>query len=213
VAATGLLAPGHWAYEPDVDRWPYDPARARQLLDEAGVRDPDGPGPLPRLRLTYKTSSDQFRVALARVIAAQLGAIGIAVDVRAFEFATFFADVKKGSYQIATMQSSDIGEPDTHYTFFHSSRIPSKANPDGGNRWRYVNPRIDQLTEAGRREIDPQKRLAIYSEVQKIIARDLPIVPLWHEDNIVVANRDVTGYRIAPNARLSGLITAIKQRP
>jgi peptide/nickel transport system substrate-binding protein len=212
VPATGLMAPGHWAYAGDVERWDHDADRARRLLDEAGLTDPDGPGPRPRLRLTYKTSSDQFRVAIARVLAAQLGEVGIEVDVRAFEFATFFADVKKGQYQLASMQTTDIGEPDFYLTYFHSDRIPSKADPDAGNRWRYRNARVDELVVQGRTELDRARRLAMYAEVQQIVAREVPIVPLWHEDNVVVANRDVTGYTITPNARLSGLVTTIKKR-
>jgi peptide/nickel transport system substrate-binding protein len=211
VLATGLLPPDHWCYEPEVARWDYDPARARRLLDEAGFPDPDGDGPAPRLRLVYKTSADQFRVALARVIAAQLGDVGIDVEVRAFEFATFFADVKKGAYQIATMQTTDIGEPDFYRTYFHSGRIPSPADPNAGNRWRYRNARIDELTERGRRVVDLGERKRIYAEVQRIIADQVPIVALWHEDNVVLTNRDVVGYQILPNARFNGLVTVEKR--
>ena len=203
--ATGLLPPNHWAYEPAATHWNHDLARARNLLDAAGRRDPDGPGPLPRFSLTYKTSSDAFRVAVAKVIAAQLAEVGIAVEVRPFEFGTFFADVKKGTYQLASMQTAEITEPDYHFTYFHSSWIPSAKNPDGYNRWRYVNPTVDQLTEAGRHELDRDKRKQIYGEVQKIVANDLPIIPLWHEDNLLLSNSDVEGYRITPNARLIGL--------
>ncbi|MCE9580863.1 MAG: ABC transporter substrate-binding protein [Deltaproteobacteria bacterium] len=210
VVATGLLPPDLWAYRGDVARWPHDPARARALLDEAGVRDPDGAGPEPRLRLTYKTSSDAFRLAIARVIAAQLADVGIEVEVRAFEFATFFADVKKGQFQLASMQTSDITEPDYLYTYFHSDRIPGPKNPDGGNRWRYRNARVDALTTLGRRQLDRAARLATYGEVQEILARDLPIIPLWHEDNVAITNAAVHGYTILPNARWAGLVTTAK---
>lgn len=209
--ATGLLPPGHWAYAAEVVHWDHDAARARALLDAAGLRDPDGAGPAPRVHLVYKTSSDAFRVAVARVIAAQLAEVGIDVEVRAFEFGTFFADIKKGSYQLASMQTSDITEPDFYFQYFNSSRIPSTANPDGGNRWRYTNPEVDRLTAAGRHELDRDRRRAIYGEIQRIVASDVPIVPLWHEDNVVLSNIDVTGYTITPNARLGGLTTAEKQ--
>jgi len=133
VLATGLLPPSHWAYNGDVPRWPHDLARARALLDEAGYRPgPDG----VRLRLTYKTSADAFRVAVAHVLAAQLAEVGIAVEVRPFEFATFFADIKKGDYQMATMQTTPITEPDFYYAYFHSSRIPDASDPDAQNRDR-----------------------------------------------------------------------------
>jgi peptide/nickel transport system substrate-binding protein len=205
--ATGLLPPGHWAYNADVPRWEHDPARARSLLDEAGLR-PDADG--VRLRLVYKTSSDDFRVAVARLIASQLRDVGIAVEVRPFEFATFFRDIKQGNYELASMQSSEITEPDFYYFYFDSSRIPSQQDPDGGNRWRYSNPELDRVVEAGRREMDPTRRKPLYGEAQRIVARDLPIVPLWHENNVVLSNVDVQGYTIVPNARFVGLTDVTK---
>lgn len=209
--AQGLLPKSHWAYAKDLKSWDHDPARAKQLLDEAGFKDPDGDGPRPRFSLTYKTSSDAFRISVARVIAAQLATVGIEIDVRPFEFATFFADIKKGSYQLGSMQTAEITEPDFYFTYFHSSWIPNDKNPDGYNRWRYINPEVDKLTEAGRRELDRTKRIAIYDRVQRIVAEDVPVVPLFHEDNVVLLNQDVDGYTITPNARLIGIATASKR--
>jgi len=218
VLATGLLPPSHWAYDGDVPRWTHDPARAERLLEAAGYHDPDGPGPAPRvgpdgqpLRLTYKTSSDRFRVAVARVLAAQLGKVGIEVDVRSYEFATMFADVKKGAFQLASMQTSSISEPDFLFTYFHSSRIPGPGHPDDNNRWRYRNPAVDALTQLGRLQLDRDARKRTYGQVQRILATDLPIIPLWHEDNVVVANRDVGGFAIYPDARMWGLVTTAKR--
>jgi peptide/nickel transport system substrate-binding protein len=207
VLATGLLPPTHWAYSGDVPHWTRDLPRAEKLLDEAGYRrGPDG----MRLHLLYKTSADPFRVTLAHLIAAQLAEVGIDVEVRAFEFGTFFADIKKGNFELATMQTAPITEPDFLLFYFNSVRIPDKQDPDGGNRWRYRNAEVDRLTLAGRHETDPAKRKVIYAEVQRIVASDLPIVPLWHENNVVLSNVDVQGYAISPNAGLSGLVTARK---
>ncbi len=205
VLATGLLPPGHWAYEPEVARYGYDPDKARALLDQAGLRGQ------PRLKLVYKTSSDPFRVTVARLIAEQLGRVGIEVEVRSFEFGTFFADVKKGNFQLASLQSAEIGEPDYFYTYYHSSRIPSEKDQNVHNRYRFRNARVDELTEAGRAENDRARRRQIYGEVQKILADELPVIPLWHEDNIAVMNKDVSGYQLWPNARLSGLVGAKKK--
>ncbi|MEO8706383.1 MAG: ABC transporter substrate-binding protein [Kofleriaceae bacterium] len=208
--ATGLLPKAHWAYAKGMQSWDRDLARAKSLLDAAGYPDPDGDGPRPRFSMIYKTSSDAFRVTVARTIAAQLAAVGIDVEVRSFEFATFFADVKKGTYQMASMQTAEITEPDFYFTYFNSSWIPSKENPDGYNRWRYINAEVDQLTDAGRHELDLEKRKAIYDRVQRIVAEDVPVVPLFHEDNVVLMNVDVQGYTITPNARLIGLRDAFK---
>lgn len=211
VLATGLLAPGHWAYSGDVPRYDYDPARARALLDEAGYPDPDGPGPGVRFTLTYKTSADAFRVAIARVIAQMLGEVGIGVDVRSFEFSTFFADVKKGQYQLASLQTGEIAEPDMYNNFFHSSRIPSPLEPDLANRWRYRSAEADRLIEDGRRALDRDARRRIYAQLQRVVATDVPIVPLWNEDNVAVMNVSVEGFTMVPTARLSSLARTRKR--
>jgi peptide/nickel transport system substrate-binding protein len=206
--ANGLLPEIHWAYANDLQSRDRDLARAAKLLDAAGFpRRADG----TRMSLIYKTSSDAFRMSIARIIAAQLGDVGIAVEVRSFEFATFFADVKNGVYQLASMQSAELNEPDYYYFYFHSSRVPVKGvNPDGGNRWRYRNKELDVLVERGRREPDVERRKAIYHDAQHVVWRDVPIIPLWHEDNVVLTNVDLEGYALTPNARYGGLVNAAK---
>ena len=84
-------------------------------------------------------------------------------------------------------------------------RIPTPEQPDLANRWRYVSAQADELIERGRHVLDRRERLHIYSLLQKQLAQDLPIVPLWHEDNVAVMNRDVVGYQVLPNARFSPL--------
>ncbi len=212
ILATGLLPPGHWAYSGAVPTYHRDLARAAALLDAAGYRDPDGPGGRPRLRLTYKTSSDALRVALARVWAAQLGEVGIEVEVQSFEFATVFTDYKRGNYQIGSLQTATIAEPDFLLAYFHSSRIPTAEDPNALNRMRYASARVDELTDLGRRTLDRDRRRALYAEVQAILARDLPVVPLWHEDNVALTNVDLLGFELRPTGQLWGLAPASKRR-
>jgi peptide/nickel transport system substrate-binding protein len=212
VLATGMLPTFHWAYNADVPTYDYNPQRAKQLLDEAGYRDPDGDGPLPRFTLVYRTSNKKDRVAVAQVIVNMLAEVGIAVDLRVNEFATFFADVKKGNFQLFSMQIPEISEPDIYKNFFESDRIPTRENLDaGGNRMRYVNLELDELLAKGRRALDRAERIRIYGEVQKVLARDLPAISLWHEDNVAAMRKDVTGFEILPTAQLSSLSTTYKQ--
>jgi peptide/nickel transport system substrate-binding protein len=209
--ATGLLAPLHWAYHKPAEPLRYDPEAARKLLDAAGYPDPDGPGPKMRFVLQYKTSTDALPVAIARVIAAQLAEVGIGIEVRPLEFHLFLSDVKKGNYQLYTLSSAEIAEPNLHRNFFHSSFIPSAKNLDAGlNRMRYRSPELDALLDEGAREMDPARRIGIYAKVQDLIAQELPLLPLWHPDNVVVSRKAVQGFRMWPSAQLSGLATVRK---
>ncbi len=207
--ATSILAPHHWAHNKSIKPIGFDLAAARRLLDEAGFKRPAGGG--PRFKLSYKTSSNRFRLALARVLARQLGRVGIEVQVRSYEWGVFFADLKKGNFQLATLQMTELAEPDYHYYFFHSSKRTSAARPNaGGNRFGYANAGVDRLLEQGRAELDRTRRREIYLRVQAKLARDLPILPLWHEDNLVVMRSHVRGYVMLPNARFDPLLMAYK---
>lgn len=200
--ASGLLAPEHWAYAPArVPR--HDPKRARRLLDRAGYRDPDGPGPLPRFRLVYKTSTQPGARRLAETIQAELATVGIALDVRTYEWGTLYADVRSGNFQVCALAWVGVGDPDLYYLAFDSTMQP----PAGYNRGGYANPVMDRLTRRGRQLLDPAGRRAVYARVQRRAAHDLPVVPLWWEDRLVVHTRRLRGFEPAPDGNLRSLAT------
>ena len=201
--ATGLLAPGHWAYSSDVETYSYDPQRARELLDQAGY--PAGPDGI-RFQLVLKVSASKFRRSIALVIAHQLRVVGIDVEVQAFEWGTFFYDVRSGNFEMASLQWPNVNDPDHYHYIFHSDSIPTEENGgSGANRGAYVNETVDALLDLGRRTIDVERRREIYAEVQSVVAEELPYINLWHEDNFVVHHRDVAGYEMVPNARFTFL--------
>lgn len=205
--ATGLLAPEHWAYASA--RVPaHDPRRARRLLDLAGFPDPDGAGPRPRFHLIYKTSNQPVRRRLAEAIQAQLAAVGIALEVRTYEWGTLYADVRSGNFQLCALSWVGVGDPDLYYLAFHSRMVP----PTGYNRGGYRSGVMDRLTQAGRSELDLERRRGIYARVQRRAARDLPVVPLWWEDRVVVHDRRLQGFEPAPDGNLHGLAGAWMDR-
>ena len=213
IAATGMLPTFHWAYERDVPTYGFDPEKAKRLLDEAGYPDPDGDGPAPRFTIVYSTSSNKLRVAIATVIAEMLRKVGIGIDLRVNEFATLFSDLKKGNFQLSLMQIPEISEPDLYINFFHSTRVPTRDNLDaGGNRERYRNPEVDRLIIEGRRTLDRPGRKRVYSQIQKILAGDVPVISLWHEDNIAAMRKNVDGFVMLPTAELSGLDKVYKTK-
>lgn len=201
--ATGLLAPEHWAFA-QIPAIPYDPARARRLLDRAGYPDPDGPGPAPRFRLVYKTSNVPQRRRLAEAVQAQLAEVGIAVDVRTFEWGTLYADVRAGRFEIAAMAWVGVGDPDLYYLTLHSTMTP----PAGYNRGHYASGVMDRLVTEGRRALDVDVRRRAYARVQRRATHDLPVIPLWWEDRVVVQSTRLVDFEPQPSGDLTGLASA-----
>lgn len=180
---------GHWA---DVDGLPtrdFNPDRARRLLDAAGFPNPEGPE--PRMTLVLRTTSERFRQSIARAIAAMLRDVGIEVDVRPSETATLISDLNRGRFEMTLLQVPEVIEPHVLSWFFDSSRVPG-GEQEGANRWRYRNPELDRLFERGRTEVDRDARAAAYRDAQTILARDLPVLPLWQPDTTAVVRRGET---------------------
>jgi len=199
--AYSILPPQHWAYDPDVMRYPHDPDRARQLLDEAGYRARNG----VRFHITMKTSTEESTRLLAAVLQQQLREVGIALDIRSFESATFLADVSKGAYQVHSLRW--IGgnqDPDIFENLFATASFAPKR----ANRTFYSNPRMDELIGEGRSTLDQQKRKAIYDQIQQILAEDLPYINLWYLDNVLVHTNRVHGIELGPAGSYDFLRTA-----
>ena len=194
--AVGVLPPQAWAFAPDLDPHPFDPDRARRLLDDAGYPDPDGDGPLPRLALTLKVSSfEQYRLQ-AVVIQQNLKDVGIDLDVRTYEFATLYADVLQGAFQLVSMQWVGVSDPDMLRRVFHSSQVP----PVGFNRGFYSNPEVDRLIDAATVSTDEAERGRLYGRAQHLIAADVPYISLWYRTNAVVSKRDLENIHPPPGA-------------
>ncbi len=183
--AAGVLPPDPWAAEPNVARYPYDPARAEQVLDAAGFpRKQDG----VRLHLTLKCSTEEQARLIGAALQEQWRRAGIQLELRPLELATLFSDVAKGNFQITYQRWVGANtDPDFFEYAFSSKRFP----PDGANRGHYRNARIDALTDQIRVEMNQEKRKALCSEVQKILADDLPYLPLWFNDVVSVHRRSL----------------------
>ncbi|HEX2932955.1 MAG TPA: ABC transporter substrate-binding protein, partial [Candidatus Binatia bacterium] len=207
--ANGILAPINWAYDDTVQRWPYDPLRAKRLLDEAGFTDPDGDGPLPRFRLSFKTTNIDLRRRIAEALKDQLQQVGIELEVRSYEWATFFSDIKKGNFHLYSLAWVGVMDPDIMYQIFHSTSVP----PNGDNRGHYRNADLDRLLDRGRGTTDLVQRKLIYAQAQKIVAEDLPYVPLWWWKNVIVKNPAIDGFVPYPDGDLVSLHKVSFRRP
>ncbi|HEX6099337.1 MAG TPA: ABC transporter substrate-binding protein [Thermoanaerobaculia bacterium] len=194
VVADTMFGEGHWARVTGLPTYPYDPAKAKQLLDQAGFRDPDGDGPQARFTLVFKTSTDTEANLRAQMIQQMLQQVGIKVDIQTSEFGTFLDDVAKGKFQLYSLSRNGIADPDFYYVIFHSKNIP----PEGQNRGYYSNPKVDDLIAQGRATFDRNKRREIYAQIQRIVQEDLPYISLYHQINVAVMDKDLQGYTMYP---------------
>lgn len=200
--ASSLLPPSHWAWNGDGPRYVYDPARASQLLDAAGY--PRGVNGI-RFHLTMKTSTDEDTRLLVAVLQQQFARVGIALDLRSNEFATFYSDVTRGAFQMYSLRWIGGNEqPDIFGYAFSTARIP----PKGANRGRYSNLELDQFLDDAATSLDTNKRRVDYAQAQQILARDLPAINLWYKDTVAVHNRRVTHLEPTPSGNYTFLRTA-----
>jgi len=193
-----MFPPGHWARAATLKTYDYNPEKAKQMLDAAGHRDPDGAGPKTRFRLNFRTSMDEEANQQAQMIQQMLREVGIDFQIQTSEFSTFMEDVKNGRFQVFSLRRSGISDPDFYQTIFHSSSFA----PIGQNRGYYNNPRVDQLIVQGRSTFDREKRKGTYQELQQILAEELPYISLYHRDNVAIMRKNVKGFEMYPSGFL-----------
>lgn len=182
--AETILPPEHWAGNPGLVSYNYDPQRARDLLQQAGVELP--------LKLTYKTSTDAQRVRLATILQAQMRPAGIELDIRSLDWGTFFDDVKHGKFQLYGLTWVGIKTPEIYRLAFHSNSVP----PKGANRGQFMDGEVDAL-------IDRADWQGASFRIHKL----LPYVPLWYEGQFAAMRKGLTGYSPKPDGKWDDLAT------
>jgi peptide/nickel transport system substrate-binding protein len=194
--ASALLPPDHWAGARP-GNYEHDPIRARALLRAAGYDEQHRPS------IVYKTSSDPVRIRLATIIQQQLAEVGIDVELRSYDWGTFYGDIKAGRFQMFSLSWVGIKMPDIFKYVFHSRSLP----PVGANRGRYISATADDLIEAAESAPTLAEQADYYHRLQAYLFEELPYVPLWYEDHVAVMRRGVSDYALVPDGNYDGLRT------
>jgi peptide/nickel transport system substrate-binding protein len=187
-----ILPEASWAYAKPPS-YQFDPNKAKQLLDEAGFRDPDGDGPQMRWAkpLLFRISGSSASARqYSGVIQNYLKNVGIPVAIETSEFNTMRQQVQNGQFQVNYSQwVGGNQDPIFYHDLFATSEI---ATPTRGlNRSRYSNPELDKILDEAANTYDHAKAAPLYAKAQEIISRDVPVFPLWYQANMVIAKKNV----------------------
>ncbi len=176
--ATGVIpiALRRW-YEPHVRTYPYDPGRARRILESAGYRlGADGVRRRGKVRLAYTltfpgSGKASNSLELGAAFQSDMRAIGIEVTLQQLDYATFIRSLDDGKFDLGDSGWGGVPDPD-QLTLLGSDQFP----PAGNNDMHYRNPHVDRDVHLGLATIDPPKRKAYYDEMQRLVAEDVPVL-------------------------------------
>ncbi|AWJ87887.1 ABC transporter substrate-binding protein (plasmid) [Azospirillum sp. TSH58] len=201
--ATGPIPHYQKAYTKDVAGYPFDPAAAERLLDEAGYkRGADG----VRFALWHDYSNDtESQQNTAEFLRQNLKAVGIDLKLRAADLPTYYKRVYTNyDYDTRSGQFSAMIDPSLGlYRLYATSSIaPGVPNTNGA---QYSNPELDAVIETALRESDPARRTEAFHAWQRIAMTDLPNIPLFELERVTLHNRKVKGLEDRPDAAFSSL--------
>lgn len=198
IVAHSILPEESWAYSANL-KYSYDPAKAKQLLDEAGFKDPDGDGQQMRFQneISLKISSGNLATSqFAQVIQQSLKQVGIPVKIEPFETGILLGQLRKGQFQLTISNWIGGNQDPIFLKDLFASTESTDVKPNGFNRSRYNNPHYDTIVNEAINTVDRAKALELYTKAQEIIASDVPQFPLWYPANMVVAQKYVGNIKV-----------------
>lgn len=198
IKASSFFPPYHWAGL-EMNNYSLNLEKSLTLMHELGYSK-EKP-----LQLSYKTSSDPFRIRIATIIQSQLKQIYIDVDIKSYDWGTFYGDIKKGKFQLYSLTWVGIKTPDIFRYVFHSESLP----PSGANRGRLNNHDVDQMIEEAEQELSIIEQAKLYRNLQQKLDQLLPYASLWYEDNIVFLGPQLImqgkGYQLSSDGNYDAL--------
>jgi dipeptide transport system substrate-binding protein len=191
-AAKNPIPPTMWSYNDDIKDYAYDPAKAKQLLAEAGFKDgfETDIWAMPVQR-PYNPNAQR----MAELIQADWAAIGVKAKIVTYEWAEYLDRSKKGEHQSVLLGwTGDNGDPDN----FLNQLLGCDAAKSGGNRARWCDKSFDQLIIDAKRTSDVAKRTELYKKAQAVFKEEAPWVTIAHSVVYMPMRKNVVGYVMDP---------------
>jgi peptide/nickel transport system substrate-binding protein len=194
---SGPYLPGSAENDPGTRPAAYDPALAARLLDEAGWRAGSGGfrtrgGKRASLELLYPVEQSIYG-ALAEILRSAYAKAGVELELKRLDWAAYSERADAGEFDSQLVARVYLPPNPDPYPHFHSSQFP----PRGQNYGFYRNAGADRAMEMARRETDPERRLALYREVHRLLAGDPPADFLWGADQYWGISRRVDGVTVS----------------
>lgn len=193
--------PMSWAYNPNVKQYEYNPEKAIQILEEAGWKlNADGIREKGGVKLEFTmntTSGNAIREQFQEIAKQEWEAIGAKVEIQNYEPATLFGDIlQKMEFDLISFAWISGFDPDAK-TLWHSTQKPTADN-SGQNYVGFENARVDELLDAGLKEIDQEKRIAIYHEIQEIMSEEVPYLFVYFYNSITAVPSNLKNFKPNP---------------
>jgi len=199
VPMTSPLPQAQWGFDKSLPGYPYDVAKAKELLKDAGVK----PGTHVEL-LTYNSPRGYNPAGPNLAIAIQgfLKKVGIIASVRQLEIGAFFTVVRSGTYKGLMMEgwTGDNGDPDNFL-----GELWGEANFPVVNWSRYKNAAFESLLAQALVVSDPAKRTPLYDQAQKLVLDDAPWIFVNSTLQIRAIQKNVKGYQLNPTQMFFGM--------
>jgi peptide/nickel transport system substrate-binding protein len=187
-APTGQVMPeGASGYDPSLKPDPYDPAKAKALLAQAGYKD--------GFAITLNGPNNRYvnDSKIAEAIAQMWTRIGIKTAVDTMPAATFFSRAAKAEFTIRlTGWASDTGEASSNLTQMLASSAPEKGRDPIFDPSKFADPKVDEIVERSLGILDTTKREATYREAERLAMPEYPIIPLHFQVNVFALRKGLT---------------------
>ena len=174
----GLLGPQVFGYDPEARAYPYDPEKAKQLLNEAGFAN--------GFEIEYHSPTGRYPKdrEVAQVIVEQLSKVGIKANLKTPEWSIFNTDYKNGKYAFYLTGRGSLTDADTLFQQYFRTGMTKRV-------LGYSNPKLDEILDAQQQTFDVKKREKLLWEAHRIILEDAPAIPLWNAMDIYAHRADL----------------------